>query len=521
MKTAADPVTIPPEPLLAMHGIRKSFGGVEVLKEVDFDVRAGEVHALCGENGAGKSTLMNILAGVLPADAGRIMLAGESFAGFAGAHAAQRHGIAMVFQERSLFSSLTVAENIFVGRQPATAWGVIDRNRLRESTSALLRGIVPEVAPDNRVAELTPAQQQMVEIAKAVSLEAKVMVFDEPTAALTATETMRLFAVIKQLQARGVGIVYISHRLEEVFHLCDRVTVLKDGVRQCTLRVAETTGDELVRRMVGRDVVMPDTADAATLGPVLLEVRNVCDPFTSNPASVFLRNVSLRVRAGEIVGLAGLNGAGRTETALSLFGVRNRGAGAVSVAGKPVQIASPGDAIAAGLGYMSEDRKELGLFLEMSVSRNISVANLRRFGSWWMRGGQERRIADSFRERLGLVCRDVEQATGSLSGGNQQKVLLARWLLVEPRVLMVDEPTRGVDVGAKSEMHRLLREYVKQGHAVLMISSDLPEVLTVCDRVYVMRAGQITGELARENLTEEAVMRLANLATSHDEGRSA
>jgi len=506
-------------PLLAMTGISKSFDGVEVLRKVDFDVRAGEVHALCGENGAGKSTLMNILAGVLQADAGRISLNGDSVAGFADAHAAQREGIAMVFQERSLFASLTVAENIFVGRQPVTSWGAIDRRKHRVLTGELLREIVPEIEPDDSIADLTSAQQQMIEIAKAMSLHAKVMVFDEPTAALSSKETARLFAVIQRLKARGVAIIYISHRLEEVFQLCDRVTVLRDGVWQCTLETADTTGDELIRRMVGRDVEMPSVEDAPARGPVLLEVRNLCDPPATKNTPGFLRDVNFQVHAGEIVGLAGLAGSGRTETALSLFGARARGAGEVRLAGKPVRIDSPIEAIGAGLGYMSEDRKDSGLFLEMSIVRNISVTSLRRFGSWWMRTGRERVVADGFRRQLGLACRNVGQNTGSLSGGNQQKVLLARWLLVEPQVLIVDEPTRGVDVGAKAEVHQLLRDFARPGRAVVMISSDLPEVLTVCDRVYVMCAGRITGELPREGLTEEAVMRLANAAGANGNHR--
>ena len=498
-----------PTPLLQLRTIRKSFGGIEVLKGVDFDVRSGEVHAVCGENGAGKTTLMNIIAGVHSPDAGEITLGEASFSKFANAHAAQRAGISIVFQERSLFSPLTVAENIFAGRQPVTAWGMINRRRLHAGAELLLAEVAPDIAADAVVADLSSAQQQMVEIAKALSLDARIVIFDEPTASLTSAETTRLFAVIRQLRARGVGVVYISHRLEEIFALADRVTVLKDGVWQGTLPVSETSAAELIRRMVGRDVETPDRSVGHASARVLLEVRNLSDSGTVGGHAVLLKDVSLHVRSGEIIGLAGLAGAGRTETALALFGVRPRCSGELLLEGQKVKIRSPRNAIAAGLGYVSEDRKESGLFLDMSMRRNISAAQLGRFGGWFYRDREEKELAQSFRARLRVICRDVEQDTGHLSGGNQQKVLLARWLLVNPRVLIVDEPTRGVDVGAKAEVHQLLREFAQQGHAVIMISSELPEVLSVSDRVYVMRAGRIAGELQGAEATEEAVMRLA------------
>jgi ABC-type sugar transport system ATPase subunit len=496
------------EPLLTVRGIRKSFGGVEVLKGVGFEVRAGEVHALIGENGAGKSTLMNIVAGVLRPDAGEIRLCGRSVPGFASAHAAQLAGVGMVFQERSLFGPLTAAENIFAGRQPVTRWGAIDRRRLSTDTERLLAEVAPEVKPTDVLDELTPARQQMVEIAKALSLDARVLVFDEPTAALTEMETTRLFAVIRRLRERGAGIIYITHRLEEVFALADRVTVLKDGVGQGTCLTAETNPTDLIRRMVGRDVEAPSGAADTSSNPLLIEVDNLRDKIADRPGPR-LRGVSLRVRAGEIVGLAGLAGSGRTETALALFGARPGACGDVRLAGRAATIRSPQEAIDAGLGYVSEDRKESGLFLEMSLRRNISAARLGRFGNWFYRDGDEARLAEDYRRRLRIVCQSVEQDTGHLSGGNQQKVLLARWLLVNPRVLIVDEPTRGVDVGAKAEVHQLLREFAGRGSGVLMISSDLPEVLAVSDRIYVMRAGCVAGELSREKAGEEAIMRLA------------
>jgi len=496
-------------PLLQMRAIRKSFGGVEVLKGVDFDVRPAEVHALCGENGAGKSTLMNILAGVHRPEAGEITLGDRRFDRFASAHAARQEGISIVFQERSLFAPLTVAENIFAGRQPVTGWGRIDRKRMRADARRVLAAIAPDIDADAAVADLSPAQQQMVEIAKALSLDAKIVIFDEPTAALTGAETSRLFAVIQQLQQRGVGVVYISHRLEEIFALADRVTVLKDGAGQGTLTVSETSADDLIRRMVGRNLEQAEPSTDRSSGSVLLEVKGLTDPVVRGAQTALLKDVSFQARAGEIVGLAGLAGAGRTETALALFGVRPRASGEVFLAGQRVEIRSPADAIALGLGYVSEDRKESGLFLDMSLRRNVSAARLDRFGGWFFRDREESAVAHEFRKKLCIVCRDVDQDTGHLSGGNQQKVLLARWLLVNPRVLIVDEPTRGVDVGAKAEVHQLLRDFARQGHAVVVISSDLPEVMTMSDRIYVMRAGRIVGELQRAEATEEAVMRLA------------
>ena len=498
-----------PSPLLQLRAIRKSFGGVEVLKGVDFDVKPGEVHAVCGENGAGKTTLMNIIAGVHAPDAGEMTLGERGAVKFASASDAQRAGISIVFQERSLFGPLTVAENIFAGRQPITRWGAINRRRLYADAGQLLREVAPNVAADAVVADLSPAQQQMVEIAKALSLDARVVIFDEPTAALTDAETTRLFAVIRQLRQRGVGVVYISHRLEEIIMLADRVTVLKDGAWRGTLPVPETNTNDLIHRMVGRDVEKLETVPTPVPARTLLEVKGLSDAAPTRAHGPLLKDVSFHVRAGEIVGLAGLAGAGRTELGLALFGVRPRGPGEVLLDGNCAEIRSPADAIAAGLGYVSEDRKESGLFLDMSVRRNISAAQLHDFGRWFFRDGDESTTAEKFREKLRIVCRSVDQDTGHLSGGNQQKVLLARWLLVNPRVLIVDEPTRGVDVGAKAELHQLLRDFARQGHAVVMISSDLPEVLAVSDRIYVMRAGRITGELRRAYANEEAVMRLA------------
>ncbi|MGH9839746.1 MAG: sugar ABC transporter ATP-binding protein [Blastocatellia bacterium] len=505
----------PAGPLLVLGGIHKSFPGVRALKGVSLEVRAGEVHALVGENGAGKSTLMNILAGVHQPDSGNISFDGQTSVVIGDEKAAQNLGIAIVFQERSLFPELNVAENIFAARQPAGRLGRIDRPRLFADTRALLTQVGLEaVEPQALAGDLAPAEQQMVEVAKALSLNARLIIFDEPTAALTEAETQALFRVIAQLRRRGTGVIYISHRLEEIFQLADRVTVLKDGEWQATFSVAETNAGELVSRMVGRELALHqqrgDTVKAAA--EVRLEVRNLNDADALKRSRPFLREISLSVRAGEIVALAGLAGAGRTELALSLFGARPRAAGEIFISGKQVSIHSPAEAIAAGIGYASEDRKEAGLFPEMTIARNMAAAGLGQFGTWWLDDRRSEQVAEEFRQKLRIASRGPRQIVQTLSGGNQQKVVLARWLLVNPQVLIVDEPTRGIDVGAKTEVHELLFELARRGTAVIVISSDLPEVLAVADRIIVMREGRISGELNGAEATEEKIMRLASMS---------
>jgi ribose transport system ATP-binding protein len=476
-------------PLLAMRGIHKRFPGVHALKGVNLEVQRGEVHALVGENGAGKSTLMHLLAGVYQPDEGRIDFDGREDIRIADEHAAQKLGIAIVFQERSLFNELKVAENIFAARQPINRWGRINRRELFKRTRALLEQVSLDVSPDTFVSDLSPAQQQMVEIAKALSLDAKLIIFDEPTAALTETETCALFGVIESLKRRDVGIVYISHRLEEIFEIADRVTVLRDGEQQGTFAISESSPEHLISRMVGRELARCRVGgESLAEGAAVLEVRNVA-------------GVSFTARAGEVLAFAGLAGAGRTEMALALFGARKE-SGEIRINGKPVRIDSPADAIVAGIGYMPEDRKEAGLFLEMTVAHNVVGARLEHFR-------EQDSISGESRERLRIACRSVRQPVQNLSGGNQQKVVLAKWLLVNSKVLIVDEPTRGVDVGAKAEVHVLLRELARKGTAVIVISSDLPEVLAVADRILVMREGRITGELSFAEATEERILRYA------------
>ena len=496
------------QPILVMRGIRKSFDGNDVLRGVDFDVWPGEVHALVGENGAGKTTLMNILAGVHQPDRGTIEIAGHGIVTIPDEKSAQHLGISIVFQERTLFAHLTIAENIFAGRQPSR-FGHVDRKKLYLNAGQLLDWVGLDLAPQVLVEELSAAQQQLIEITKALSLRAKVIIFDEPTSSLTGRETEALFRVIHQLRAQEVGVIYISHRLEEIFRIADRVTVLKDGEWQGTTSVSQTNPDDLVRRMVGRnlelrhrDAVVPDR-------PIVLEVRDLSD--SANDPKPLLKEISFNVRSGELVCFAGLAGAGRTEVALSIFGARPRGQGAIYVRGCPVTIRSPKDAVAAGIGYASEERKEAGLFLEMSIARNIASAKLGAFGSFWLSDRRQAAVAADFRTSLRIACQNTDQLVQSLSGGNQQKVVLAKWLFVNPTVLIVDEPTRGVDVGAKAEVHNLLYQLARRGTGVLVISSDLPEILAVSDRIYVMCEGRISGELSRAEATEERIVRLASL----------
>jgi ABC-type sugar transport system ATPase subunit len=499
-----------------MRGIHKRFPGVHALKGVDFDLNYGEVHALVGENGAGKSTLMLILAGVYPPDSGTIMYNGQANVSISSERKAQEMGIAIVYQERSLFPLMSVAENIFAGRQPVTAVGTMDYPTLYARSRTLLESLDLDIDPRSPLNELSYAQQQMVEVAKALSLNAKMLILDEPTGALTAVETESLFKVIRRLQGQGVGIVYISHRLEEIFRIADRASVLKDGEMQGTSPVAETTPKNLVRRMVGRDMLYdfkPRVVSADA--PVVLKVVNVSDPSKVAAGQVRLQNVHLTVRKGEIVALAGLEGSGRNELALAIFGAHKFAQGEVYIDGRRVHIKSPDDAIAHGIGYLPPDRKDSGVFLDMSIANNIASARLGLFGNWWWNEGKLEQVADEYRHKLQVASPTVRRLVQTLSGGNQQKVVISKWLLVDPKLLIVNEPTRGIDVSVKVEVHRLLRELADQGKAIIVVSSELPEVLAVADRIAVMRGGRITGEMSRAEATEEAIMSLASLDLAH------
>ena len=503
-------MTAPPR--LSVRDCSKGFPGVQALSDVSLTVLPGEIHALLGENGAGKSTLGKIIGGVYARDRGVVELDGEPLEGLDEA-AAGRLGIAIVHQEGSLVPQLSIAENIFAGRQPVGRFGVVDRREMVRRSGELLGRLGVALDPRTPVRHLSTAQAQVVEIAKALSRELRLLILDEPTSALTLTETERLFEIVRGLKAEGVSVVYVSHRLAEIFALCDRVTVLKDGRVTGTRSIAETAQAELIRLMVGRDVVFQREADG-TPGDVVLEVRAAA----SLP---FVRAASFTVRRGEIVCLAGLVGSGRSETCEMVFGTRALHGGEIILKGSPIRFSGPWDAMRAGIGMVPEDRKEAGLFLSKSIAENIAVTVLPRLSPGGvMSEAAVAELANRYVRELKIATPGIRQSVGNLSGGNQQKVLLAKWLAPEPDLLIVDEPTRGVDVGARAEIYRLLRELKAKGLALLVVSSDLPEVLTLADRIVVMADGRTVGELAGAEADEEAVLHMATNAAAATEWRA-
>ncbi len=485
--------------LLEVSGVSKSFGPVKVLKEISFDVRPGEVHALLGENGAGKSTLIKIVAGVILADEGEVKLEGKPVR-FASPREAAAQGIATVYQELLLFPDLTVAENIYLGHAPKTKWGTLDWNAMRAGARVLLDSLdSPDLDVDTIVGKLSVANRQRVEIAKALSQNAKLVIMDEPTAALADADARKLMEVVKRLRDRGVGIIYVSHRLPEIFALADRVTVLRDGTYVGTKPIGEVTEGDLVSMMVGRAIDHLFPKVDTTPGETILEVRNLC---YRNVVS----DISFSLRAGEIVGIAGLVGSGRTETALTIFGITPATSGEILIDGEPVTIGSPDDARRLKIAYVPEDRGSQGLIRPQTIRENVSLAILDRIAkAFVVDRPREGSLARQAIERFGIRTRGPEQRVKQLSGGNQQKVVLAKWVATEPRVLIMDEPTRGIDVGAKAEIHALMSRLAGQGLAVLMISSELPEVLGMSDRVLVMRGGRIVGVFDRKDATPDAV----------------
>jgi len=492
-------VTTTSTPLLALKGASKTFGPVVALADGTIDVRSGEIHALVGENGAGKSTLVKILAGLYHPDRGEFTVAGAPvvFRTVADSKAA---GISVIYQEPTLFPDLTVAENIFVGRQPRGPAGLISRATMRAKARELFTQLGVPIDPDRLAEGLSIADQQIIEIAKAISLDARVLVMDEPTAALSGAEVDRLFAVARGLRDKGAGILFISHRFDEVFALSDRITVMRDGRYIATHETAKTSVNEVVREMVGRDIAALYPKQKAEIGEVVLTVDGL------TRAGVF-DDVSFTVRAGEIVGLSGLVGAGRTEVARAVFGIDPYDSGTVTFRGAPLPRHNPMAAINAGIGFVPEDRRKQGLVMDLSVARNTALTlrhRLARFGL--ISGRRERAAAAKWMSRLQVKAGSPDLAVSTLSGGNQQKVVLAKWLATEPVLLIVDEPTRGIDVGTKAEVHRLLSELAGRGIAILMISSELPEILGMADRVVVMREGRVTAELARADATPESVM---------------
>lgn len=496
-------------PRIETRNVSKNFPGVRALDDVSFRVAPGEIHALLGENGAGKSTLSKIVAGVYSADAGEILLDGKALVGLTEA-AAGKLGIGIVHQEGSLIEHLSVAENIFSGRQPTGFLGQIDRKKLRAMSAEFLTQLGLHVDPDSRIADLPNALRQVVEIAKALSHKPKLLILDEPTAALTLTETEALFNVVRKLSAQGVAIVYVSHRLGEIFELCHRVSVLKDGRMVDTLNVADTDPDTLIRMMVGRDLHFQRKEHRHALGEVLIEATGL----SSLP---MVRDASVSVRRGEIVCIAGLVGSGRTEFCEVLFGARHRQSGEVRLRGKGFAPASPRAAMRAGIGMLCEDRKQGGLFLDRDIASNVAVTVLDAVSNGPVISAQKMDdLAETYRSALGIATPSVRQIVGKLSGGNQQKVLLAKWLAMKPDLLIVDEPTRGVDVGARSEIYGILRDLAASGVGLLVISSDLPEVLALADRIIVMADGCTVGELAGSEADEVSILRLATLNTRVD-----
>ncbi|NNJ04922.1 sugar ABC transporter ATP-binding protein [Streptomyces sp. PKU-MA01144] len=489
-----------PDELLRIEGIRKTFPGVVALDGVDFDLRRGEVHVLLGENGAGKSTLIKTLSGACTPDAGRILAGGEEVH-IKSAQDSERLGIATIYQEFVLVPDLSVAENIFLGRQPRR-FGMVDRKRMEADAEELLARVGVNVSPRARVRELGIARRQMVEIAKALSLDARVLIMDEPTAVLTTEEVERLFAIVRQLRANGVGVVFITHHLEEIAALGDRVTVIRDG-RTVGQVPASTAEDELVRLMVGRPIEQQYPRETAEAGAALLTVEGLTRD------GVF-HDVSFEVRAGEVVGIAGLVGAGRTEVVRAVFGADPYDKGTVKAGGAAVKPHDVNAALAAGIGLVPEDRKGQGLVLDASVEENLGLVTMRQATRAGLVDlGRQREAAARIANRLGVRMAGPGQQARTLSGGNQQKVVIGKWLLADTRVLILDEPTRGIDVGAKVEIYRLVNELTAAGAAVLMISSDLPEVLGMSDRVLVMAQGRIAGELPAGEATQDAVMALA------------
>lgn len=493
-------------PLVELKGVSKSFVGVRVLNAVDFDVRPGEVHALLGENGAGKSTLIKIIAGVHAPDSGDVVIDGSPVK-FANPGQAVKAGIAIVYQELLLFPELSVAENIFINHAPRMGWGGLDWAQMRAKSRALLDALDSHhLDVDAKVGSLSVANRQRVEIAKALSQNARVVIMDEPTASLAEADVQQLMTIVKRLRSRGVGIVYVSHKLPEIFALADRVTVLRDGNHVGTKNINEVTERSLVSMMVGRSIDQLFPKEEAKIGSARLELRDVS-------YGKAVRNISFTVSAGEIVGVAGLVGSGRTETALTIFGITPATSGQILIDGKPVAIRSPQQARDLGIAYVPEDRGLQGLVRPQTIAENISLTVLRRLArSFIVDRRKEDGLARDLIKKLGIRARGPGQAVRQLSGGNQQKVVLAKWLAAEPHILIMDEPTRGIDVGAKSEIHALMTKLAQSGLAILMISSELPEVLGMSDRVLVMNGGRIVAEIERKNATAETVGAAMTLA---------
>ncbi len=487
---------------IQMNGIHKAFGANQVLSGVDFDLREGEVHALMGENGAGKSTLMNILTGLHARDEGTILVDGKETY-FANPKEAERQGIAFIHQELNVWPDMTVLENLFIGREMSSGFGLLRMKEMKSLAKEQFKRLSVDIPLNVEAGQCSVGQQQMIEIAKALLTDTKVIIMDEPTSALTEREIEKLFEVIASLKKEGVSIVYISHRMEEIFTICDRITVMRDGRTVDTKEIPHTNFDEVVKKMVGRELTERYPARTPEPGEVVLEVAN------ASRKGLF-EDVSFQVRAGEIVGFSGLMGSGRTEIMRALFGLDHLDSGDIRVFGKKADIRKPVDAVKLGIGFITEDRKDEGLILDFSVRDNMVLPSLSGFTSKGIISSQKEKIfVDALIKRLQIKTHSSETAAGNLSGGNQQKVVIAKWVGIGPKLLILDEPTRGVDVGAKREIYQLMNELTGHGVAIIMVSSELPEVLGMSDRIVVVHEGRITGELNKEEATQEKIMTLA------------
>lgn len=500
-------------PLLKMTAITKQFPGVLAVDHVDFEVAPGEIHALLGENGAGKSTLLKILSGAHRPDSGTIEFGGQPIT-LENPHRAQQQGIVTIYQEFNLVPQLTIAENVFIGREPGGV--LMSWRKMAEQTRSVLLSLGINLDPMTEVRDLSVAEQQMVEIARALSMQSRLIVMDEPTSALSEKEVVKLMQIMRDLKAQGLSIIFVTHRLDEVMQICDRITVLRDGRNAGNANVSDITIDGIIRMMVGRvveDMYGGERSQPAD-APVALRVHKLRRRVNTQDAhAIRLHDITFEVRKGEIVGLAGLVGAGRTEIARAIFGADPLESGEIYVDGQRVTIKSPQDAIRHGIGLVPEDRKQQALFLSLAVRENTSIAALSRLttGLGFVRSKREADLMENYRKMLNIRMATSEVRVRNLSGGNQQKVVIARWMALQPKVLIVDEPTRGIDVAAKAEVHALLRDMANNGIAVIMISSELPEVMGVSDRIITVREGHITGEVLRDDATQEQLMALMAL----------
>lgn len=490
-------------PIVEMNGIHKSFYSVNVLKGVDFNLFPGEIHALMGENGAGKSTLVKILTGIHKSNKGEISYKGAQIV-FSSPKEAEKNGIAVIHQELNIIPHLTVAENMFLGKElKISPFGILKSKEMNQQTKAYLNRLGIEIDPQKTAGELSVGQQQMIEIARAIAADTEVLIMDEPTAALTDREIETLFKVMNQLREEGVAIIYISHRMEEIFRMCDRITVLRDGQSIGTKEIAETSFEEIVKMMVGRELGERFPERTAQIGDTYFKVENLS-------LDGIFKDISFHVRKGEILGVAGLMGAGRTEIMESIFGARKKSSGRIFLDGKELHIKKPDQAIAAGIGFITEDRKDEGLVLGLSVRENLTIPNLKTLSKGGvMADKHEKKFAQDMIEKLRIKTSGTEQEVKSLSGGNQQKVVFGKWLGINPKLLILDEPTRGVDVGAKKEIYSIMNEQTEQGNAVIMVSSELPEILGMSDRIMVIHEGKVTAILNKAEADQEKIMEAA------------